>query len=88
MLPRLEKTGLGWATFRVLRKANASLSKKAGVDPKVASGQRGHGLDVSLEVYTSSDLEQRRARPQETRRRRASKTVTPAVRIGNVGLME
>jgi hypothetical protein len=42
-------------------KTNASLSKKAGVDPKVASDQRGHGLGVSLEVYTSSDLEQKRA---------------------------
>lgn len=60
MEPRLEKGGLGWATFQVLRKTNASLSKKAGVDPKVASDQRGHGLGVSLEVYTSSDLDQKR----------------------------
>jgi hypothetical protein len=44
----------------VLRKTNASLSKKAGVDPKVASDQRGHGIGVSLEVYTISDLEQKR----------------------------
>ncbi|MGE5486491.1 MAG: hypothetical protein ACM3ZB_01560 [bacterium] len=34
---------------------------EAGPDPKVASDQRGHGLGVSLEVYTSSDLEQKRA---------------------------
>jgi integrase len=61
MEPRLEKIGLGWATFQVLRKTNASLGKKAGVDPKVASDQRGHGIGVSLEVYTSSDLEQKRA---------------------------
>jgi integrase len=61
MYPVLEKIGLEWATFQVLRKTNASLSKKAGVDPKVASDQRGHGLGVSLEVYTSSDLEQKRA---------------------------
>ena len=61
MFPTLDKIGLGWATFQVLRKTNASLSKKAGVDPKVASDQRGHGLGVSLEVYTSSDLEQKRA---------------------------
>jgi integrase len=61
MLPKLEKVRLGWATFQVLRKTNASLSKKAGVDPKVASDQRGHGLGVSLEVYTSSDMEQKRA---------------------------
>jgi integrase len=61
MFPTLDKIGLGWATFQVLRKTNASLSKKAGVDPKVASDQRGHGLGVSLQVYTSSDLEQKRA---------------------------
>jgi integrase len=61
MSPELDKIGLGWATFQVLRKTNASLSKKAGVDPKVASDQRGHGLGVSLEIYTSSDLEQKRA---------------------------
>ena len=60
MKPKLDKVGLGWGTFQVLRKTNASLSKKAGVDPKVASDQRGHGIGVSLEVYTSSDLEQKR----------------------------
>ena len=60
MKPKLEKIGLDWATFQVLRKTNASLSKKAGVDPKVASDQRGHGIGVSLDVYTSSDLEQKR----------------------------
>jgi len=61
MCPKLEPVGLEWATFQVLRKTNASLSKKAGVDPKVASDQRGHGLGVSLEVYTSSDMKQKRA---------------------------
>ncbi|MCX6602242.1 MAG: hypothetical protein NTV52_01465 [Acidobacteria bacterium] len=61
MQPKLEKVGLEWAAFQVLRKTNASLSKKAGVDPKVASDQRGHGIGVSLEVYTTSDLEQKRA---------------------------
>lgn len=60
MEPKLENIGLGWATFQVLRKTNASLSKKAGVDPKVASDQRGHGLGVSMEVYTTSDIEQKR----------------------------
>lgn len=61
MQPKLESVGLDWATFQVLRKTNASLSQKAGVDPKVASDQRGHGLGVSMEVYTSSDLKQKRA---------------------------
>lgn len=61
MQPRLEQASLGWATFQVLRKTNASLSKKYGVDPKVAADQRGHGIGVSMDVYTSSDLEQKRA---------------------------
>jgi len=60
MKPKLMKIGLGWATFQILRKTNASLSKKAGVDPKVASDQRGHGIGVSLDVYTSSDMEQKK----------------------------
>jgi hypothetical protein len=50
MPPKLVKIGLGWATFQVLRKTNASLSKKYGVDPKVASDQRRHGIGVSMEV--------------------------------------
>jgi integrase len=60
MKPKLMKIGLGWATFQILRKTNASLSMKAGVDPKVASDQRGHGIGVSLDVYTSSDMEQKK----------------------------
>lgn len=58
--PRLEKIGLEWATFQVLRKTNATLSKKAGVDAKVSADQRGHGLGVSMEVYTISDRQQKR----------------------------
>ncbi len=60
MKPALDKVGLGWATFQVLRRTNGTLSKKFGVDPKVAADQRGHGLGVSLEVYTISDLSQKR----------------------------
>jgi integrase len=59
-LPRLEKAGLGWATFQALRKTNATLSRKAGVDAKVSADQRGHGLGVSMEVYTISDRQQKR----------------------------
>jgi len=58
--PRLQKIGLEWATFQVLRKTNATLSKKAGVDAKVSADQRGHGLGVSMEVYTISDRQQKR----------------------------
>jgi integrase len=57
--PRLAKIGLGWVTFQVMRRTNASLSHKRGIDPKVAADQRGHGLGVALEVYAQADLEQK-----------------------------
>jgi hypothetical protein len=60
MLPKLKTVGLEWATtFQVLRRTNASLGRKALIDDKVAADQRGHGLDVSLEVYSVSDLQQK-----------------------------
>jgi len=57
--PKLAEIGLGWVTFQVMRRTNASLAHKHGVDPKVAADQRGHGLGVALEVYAQSDLEQK-----------------------------
>jgi integrase len=60
MLPRLQPVELGWATFQVMRRTNASLGH-GRVDPKVAADQRGHGIGVSLDVYTHSDLEEKRA---------------------------
>ena len=59
MLPRLNAVGLDWASFQVMRRTNASLSRKANIDDKVAADQRGHGLGVSLEVYSVSDLQQK-----------------------------
>jgi integrase len=58
--PKLKPVGLDWATFQVLRKTNATLSRKAGVDAKVSADQRGHGLGVSMQVYTMSDRQQKR----------------------------
>jgi integrase len=63
--PKLKGIGLEWATFRVLRKTNATLSKKAGVDAKVSADQRGHGIGVSMEVYTISDRQQKREAVQK-----------------------
>lgn len=57
--PKLKSVGLEWASFQVLRRTNASLSRKAMIDDKVAADQRGHGLGVSLEVYAVSDLQQK-----------------------------
>ena len=57
--PRLNQIGLNWVNFQVLRRTNASLSRKANVDDKVSADQRGHGLGVSLGVYAISDLDQK-----------------------------
>lgn len=57
--PRLRKVGLEWVNFQVLRRTNASLSRKANIDDKVSADQRGHGLGVSLGVYAISDIEQK-----------------------------
>ena len=56
---KLEKVGLGWVKFQVLRQAQASLGHEEGVDPKVAADQRGHAIGVAIDTYTESDLESR-----------------------------
>ena len=57
--PKLREVGLEWATFQVLRRTNASLSRVAMIDDKVAADQRGHELGVSLDVCAISDLRQK-----------------------------
>jgi integrase len=59
MEPRLEKIILDWATFQVMRRTHASLSRQAGIDPKLVADQLGHGLGVNLDVYTIAGLDQR-----------------------------
>ena len=59
MQPRLETVGLEWATFQVLRRTHASLGHDAGIDPKVAADQRGHGIGVAIDVYTTAALSRR-----------------------------
>lgn len=59
MEPKLKKIGLDWATFQVLRRTHASLGHEAGIDPKVAADQRGHGIGVALDVYTKAALTKR-----------------------------
>ena len=57
---RLDKVGLGWVNFQVLRRTQASLGHKEGIDPKVAADQRGHAIGVAIDTYTKTDLESRR----------------------------
>ena len=57
---KLDKIGLSWVNFQVLRRTQVSLGHKEGVDPKVAADQRGHAIGVAIDTYTESDLESRR----------------------------
>jgi integrase len=59
MQPKLKKVGLEWANFQVMRRTHASLGHDAGIDPKVSADQRGHGIGVSLNVYTQSSAQRR-----------------------------
>ncbi len=59
ILPRLETLGLGWATFQVMRRTHATLSREAGVDPKLVADQLGHRIGVNLDTYTVAGLDQR-----------------------------
>ncbi len=59
MHPKLKTIGLEWATFQVLRRTHASLGHDAGIDPKVAADQRGHGIGVAIDVYTKVALSRR-----------------------------
>lgn len=53
---KLAGIGLGWVTFQVLRRTQASLGHQEGIDPKIGADQRGHAIGVSLDTYTKTDL--------------------------------
>src|SRR5499425_2757182 len=59
LAPRLKAIQLDWATFQIMRRTYASLSRQAGIDPKLVADQLGHGLGVNLDVYTVAALDQR-----------------------------
>jgi integrase len=61
MLSKLEKIGLEWATFQVMRRTFATLSKKAGVDAHTRSAQMGNTVDVNENEYAVSTFEDRLA---------------------------
>lgn len=58
--PRLEKAGLGWVNFQVMRRTAATLLNSLGVRGKIVADQLGHTLDVSQNVYTQSPVGERR----------------------------
>jgi len=59
MHPKLDKEGLGWANFLVMRRTHATLMKALGIDGKLVADQLGHSLDVNQNVYTQSPVESR-----------------------------
>ena len=59
MLPRLKAVGLHWATFQVMRRTFATLSKQAGVDAHTRSAQMGNTVDVNENEYAVSKFEDR-----------------------------
>jgi integrase len=54
--PKLRAIGLGWASFQVLRRTFATLSREAGVDAKTRADQMGHHVDVSENEYAVTTL--------------------------------
>ena len=58
---KLEKIGLEWATFQVMRRTFATNSKKAGVDAHTRSAQMGNTVDVNENEYAVSTFEDRLA---------------------------
>jgi integrase len=55
----LKAIDLDWASFQIMRRTHATLSRQAGIDPKLVADQLGHGLGVSLDVYTVAGIQQR-----------------------------
>ena len=56
MLPKLKKIGLEWATFQVMRRTFATLSKQAGVDAHTRSAQMGNTVGVNENEYAVSSF--------------------------------
>ena len=61
MLPNLKAVDLEWATFQVMRRTFATLSKQAGVDAHTRSAQMGNTVDVNENEYAVATFEQKLA---------------------------
>jgi len=57
--PALQKIGLSFVNYQIMRRTHASLMRDLGVDPKIVAELMGHDLDVNLNVYTQTSLESR-----------------------------
>ena len=68
MRPALEKVGLEWANFQVMRRTHSTLMKQLKADPKLVADQLGHTVDVNLNVYTQSPVASRQVIVNELER--------------------
>ena len=57
--PRLERLGLDWINFAVLRRSHSTLHEDRGTSPKIIADQQGHGLGVHLDKYVASSVARR-----------------------------
>ncbi|MGA3133487.1 MAG: tyrosine-type recombinase/integrase [Terracidiphilus sp.] len=57
--PKLDKIGMGWANFLVMRRTHATLMNELGVNGKLVADQLGHSLNVNQNVYTQTPVENR-----------------------------
>jgi hypothetical protein len=61
MFPKLKPVGLDWATFQVMCRTFATLSKQVGVDGHTRSAQMGNTVDVNENEYAVATFEQKLA---------------------------
>jgi integrase len=59
--PKLKNVRLEWATFQVMRRTFATLSKQAGIDAHTRSAQMGNTVDVNENEYAVATFEQKLA---------------------------
>jgi integrase len=58
--PILQRLGLSWVNYQVLRRSCSSLLNDLGVEGKIVADQLGHTLDVNQNVYTRVAIERQR----------------------------
>jgi integrase len=57
--PKLDRIGMGWVNFLVMRRTHATLMHELRVSGKLFADQLGHGLEMNQNVYAQSPVENR-----------------------------
>src|ERR1700689_4079362 len=67
-----------------LRRTQASLGHKEGVDPKVAADQRGHAIGVAIDTYTMTDLERAGGKRSQRSKKRCKRDCRSVFEVNEV----